>query len=250
MLIFKNMIRYATSIGILLIVWHVLIKLLNVPAYVLPTPILVLTTLMNEYQSFAVHAKSTLFNMCIGGGAGIALGISVGLIVAYSRTLRWLIEPYLIIFQSFPREALIPVIVVWLGFGNAPKIFNSAVLSFFPMAVITINSLLDTRGEYIELVRNWGASKWEEFIHCRLPYAVQPILGGLKIALPLSLIGAVLGEFMGGSEGLGYVIVSSGANYRLDRSFASLVILSLIGITLLAVVRVLQDVVLNKFKQE
>jgi ABC-type nitrate/sulfonate/bicarbonate transport system permease component len=110
--------------------------------------------------------------------------------------------------------------------------------------------MLDTRAEYLELVRNWGADKSEEFLHCRLPFALQQIAGGLKISVPLSLIGAVLGEFMGGSEGLGYVIVSSGANYRLDRSFASLVILSLIGIASLAFVRFLQEIVLRKFKQE
>ena len=188
--------------------------------------------------------------MIVGAGIGISLGITVGLIIAYSRILLWLFEPYLVIFQSFPREALIPVIVVWLGFGHAPKIFNSAVLSFFPMAVITMNGLLDTRTEYLELVRNWGMSKWEEFIYCRLPYAIQSIVGGLKIAVPLGLIGAVLGEFMGGSEGLGHVIVSSGANYRMDRSFASLIILSLIGITSLGSVRFLQDIILKKFKQE
>lgn len=246
----KNTIRYFVSITVLLILWQLLIQIFEIPKYVMPAPTQVIVTLFQEYQSFFFHTKATLYNMSLGGGIGITLGILVGLIIAYSGTLRWLIEPYLIIFQSFPREALIPVIVVWLGFGHAPKIFNAAVLSFFPMAVITMNSLLDTRAEYLELVRNWGVSRWEEFIHCRLPCAVQPIIGGLKISIPLGLIGAVLGEFMGGSEGLGHVIVSSGANYRMDRSFASLVILSLIGTISLASVHFLQDVILKKFKQE
>ena len=249
-MIIKNIIRYLVSIALLVILWQVMILIFNIPQYILPAPGQVIVTLFQEHQSFLFHTKATLLNVGVGGGIGITLGILLGIMIAYSRTLLWLIEPYLIIFQSFPREALIPVLVVWLGFGHAPKMFNSALLSFFPMAIITMNSLLDTRTEYLELVRNWGVSKWEEFIYCRLPYAIQSIISGLKIALPLSLIGAVLGEFMGGSEGLGHVIVSSGANYRMDRSFASLVVLSIIGITFLGSVNLLQDVILKKFKQE
>jgi len=249
-MIWKDVVRYSVSVAVLFGLWQLLILVFKIPPYILPGPGHVIVTLFREYPSFIDHTKATLFNMIVGAGAGISLGIMVGLSIAYSRILLWLLEPYLVIFQSFPREALIPVVIVWLGFGHAPKIFNSAVLSFFPMAIITMNGLLDTRTEYLELVRNWGMSKWEEFIYCRLPYAIQSIVGGLKIAVPLGLIGAVLGEFMGGSEGLGYVIVSSGANYRMDRSFASLMILSLIGITSLGSVRFLQDIILKNFKQE
>lgn len=246
----KSLLRYAVSATILLAAWEIVIVVFDVPAYVLPVPTQVLGTLLNEHDWYLGHTTVTLINMTTGGFIGISIGIVLGLLVAYSRVLLWIIEPYLVIFQSFPREALIPVIVVWLGFGHAPKIMNAALLSFFPMALITLNSLLDTRVEYLELVRNWGATKWQEFIHCRLPYAIQPIVGGLKITIPLALIGAVLGEFMGGSEGLGHVIVSSGANFRMDRSFAALVVLSLIGVLSLASVHWLQDVVLKRFKQE
>lgn len=246
----KNIARYTVSVLVLIAIWQMLVFVLQMPEYVLPAPWKVIATLVSEYDAYAHDAGATLINMGVGGLIGITFGVLVGLFIAYSRTLRWLAEPYLVIFQSFPREALIPVIVVWLGFGHGPKIVNAALLSFFPMAVITMTGLLDTRGEYLELVRNWGASKWQEFIHCRLPYAIYPIAGGLKITVPLALIGAVLGEFMGGNEGLGHVIVSSGANFRLDRSFAALIVLSAIGIISLACVRFIQDVLLDRFKQE
>lgn len=248
--VLKNVFRYAMSVVVLFALWELVVLLSNMPEYVLPSPLNVMGTLVAEHVSYERHAFVTLSNALVGGFAGIVLGILVGLLIAYSRGFQWLVEPYLVIFQSFPREALIPVIVVWLGFGNAPKMVNAGLLSFFPMALITMNSLLDTRAEYLELVRNWGASKWQEFVHCRLPYAIHPIAGGLKITVPLALIGAVLGEFMGGSEGLGHVIVSSGANFRMDRSFAALVVLAGMGMVALACVRFLQEVILKRFKQE
>ena len=242
--------RYLLSIIILLLGWQTTVTLLGIPHYVLPSPVRVFSTLVEESGMYSAHARVTLENMLAGAAIGIGLGVAVGFLIAYSRTLLWLCEPYLVIFQSFPREALIPVIVVWLGFGSGPKVVNAALLSFFPIALVTINNLLDTRAEYLELVRSWGASKRQEFLYCRLPYALQSIVGGLKISLPLALIGAVLGEFMGGNEGLGHVIVSSGANFRLDRSFAALVVLAGIGMITLAAVRLLQDRVFARFKQE
>lgn len=245
-----NIIRYIASISLLLLAWEILIIISEAPPYVLPNPLTVFTTLFREFDWFAPHAVATLANVAIGGLIGIGCGILTGFLLAYFSRLRWLVEPYLIIFQCFPREALIPVIVVWLGFGSAPKIVNAAMLSFFPMALITLNSLLDVRPEYLELVRNWGANRFQEFIHCRLPNAIYAIAGGLKISAPLALIGGVLGEFMGGNVGLGQVIVSSGANFRMDRSFAAIVFLAATGILLLACIRFFQEIFLRQYKQE
>jgi NitT/TauT family transport system permease protein len=160
------------------------------------------------------------------------------------------LEPYLIIFQSFPRESLFPLLIVWIGFGTATKVVNAALLSFFPIAVITLNGLLDTREDYINLIRGWGATRFEEFLHCRLPAFVPTLVSALKVSLPLALIGAVLGEFMGGNRGLGYIIITSGAAFRTDRIFAAVSVLSLIGVSMLAAVQVIQSTLLKRFKYE
>ena len=246
----KNLLRYGLSLLILFAAWKGATVAFAIPVFVVPAPEHVLYTIFTESGSFLSHTESTLVNMAGGIAIGISLGVIFGTAIAYSPILHWLFEPYLVIFQSFPREALIPVVVVWLGFGREPKIFNSALLSFFPMAVITANGLVDTRTEYLELVKNWGASRWQEFRYCRFPNALQQIAGGLRIAVPLGLIGAVLGEFMGGNEGLGYVVVSSGANYRMDRSVAALVILALLGMLSHVTIHFVQNVLLAKYKQE
>ncbi len=151
------------------------------------------------------------------------------------------------IFQSFPRESLFPLFLIWLGFGDGPKIVNSFLLSFFPVAVIVLNAMINIDRDYIKLMRSWYATKRQEFLYCRLPYAAPQIVSSIKVGLPLALIGAVLGEFMGGSEGLGYLIISSGAQFRVDRIFASIVVLALIGISFLILIQLMQKTVFKRY---
>lgn len=158
-------------------------------------------------------------------------------------------EPYLGLFQSFPRESLLPLFIVWLGFGSGPKILSSALLAFFPMAAITLSSLSDTRDDYIRLMQTWNASRLQTYLFCRAPAAVPAVVGGLKVCLPLALIGAVLGEFLGGNGGLGYLIVSSGSAFRTDRVFGAIAVLAAGGVSIVGLVDVLRISLLRPFYQ-
>jgi NitT/TauT family transport system permease protein len=243
-------VRYVASIVVLVVVWDAVVRIGDLKAYVLPPPWDVLKTLFNEAGVFWAAMVFTVKNMLLGAALGIGLGLIAGALIAIARPVRWIAEPYLLIFQSFPREALIPLFIVWMGFGAGPKIVNSALLSFFPMAVVTLNGLSDTRRDYLELMDSWGATKLQQFAYCRLPAVVPTLIGGLKIAMPLALIGAVLGEFMGGSEGLGYTIVSSGSAFRVDRIFAAILCLGGVGISGFALINGIQALFLQRFNQE
>ena len=242
--------RYFVSFLILLVFWTLITVLFSVPTFLLPPPSTVAQTLWSEWPFFADAARYTLLNALTGAMAGIALGMLTGLLAAYSRMLRWVLEPYLVVFQSFPRESLFPLLIVWLGFGATTKMVNAGLLSFFPIAIMTLNSLLDTRQEYVALIRGWGASRIEEFLYCRLPAFVPTLFSAIKVALPLALIGAVLGEFMGGNRGLGYIIVSSGAAFRTDRLFAAVSILAITGTIGLAAIQFVQTRFFERFNQE
>jgi NitT/TauT family transport system permease protein len=242
-----TVIQYIISIILLLISWKGLVVFFNLPAYILPAPDSVIITLTEETGLFMKAFQYTISNTILGGLSGIVLGVVVGIILAYSERIRWIVEPYLMIFQSFPRESLFPLFLIWLGFGDAPKIFNSFLLSFFPVAVIVLNALINVDDNYIKLMKSWYSSKQVEFFHCRLPYSVPQIISAIKVGLPLALIGAVLGEFMGGNKGLGYIIISSGAQFRVDRIFASITILALIGIGFLALTQLMQKLFLKKY---
>lgn len=239
--------RYLISIFLLLFTWKIVVVLFSLPPYILPPPEMVFITLNNESILFFHAFLYTIKNTILGGFFGIFLGIFSGFLLAYSTRLKWIIEPYLMIFQSFPRESLFPLFLVWLGFGDGPKILNSFLLSFFPVAVIVLNALLNIDEKYIKLMRSWYCSKYEEYLYCRLPYAAPQIISSLKVGLPLALIGAVLGEFMGGSQGLGYLIISSGAQFRIDRIFVAIVILALIGLSFLALIQLMQKLFFKKY---
>lgn len=237
--IFSVVARYSVSIGLLLLFWAACTRLFAVPPYLLPDPAVVFRTLISERLALAHATEVTVLNALVGGVVGILIGVTIGALASLSRRFRWITEPYLGLAQSFPRESLFPLFVVWLGFGALPKMLSAALLACFPMAIISLGALTNTRDDYVQLMACWKASRIQTFLHCQLPAAIPTLMGGLKVCLPLALIGAVLGEFLGASEGLGYVIVSSGSAFRVDRIFAAVIILAGIGSILVGLVELL-----------
>jgi len=215
----------------------------------LPAPEKVLSTLYMERDQFLQASIPTFRNAVVGGTVGILGGIVLGAICAYSSRIRWIVEPYLTIFQSFPREAFFPLMIIWLGFGDLPKVVNATLLSIFPMAIVTLDALTDTRRDYLTLFESWSANRWDTFRYCRLPAATPSIIGGVRVAAPLALIGSVLGEFLGSSEGLGHIIVSAGSAFRVDRAFAAIVVLAAGGTMMVFLIDQLKNTLLKKYYQ-
>jgi NitT/TauT family transport system permease protein len=244
-----NVVRYVVSLSALLLFWQGLISVFGIKPFLLPPPVTVGMTIVNDIGLFGRASLYTISNMIIGGSIGLTLAMVAAFTLAYFRSARWIGEPYLVIFQSFPRESLLPLMVVWLGFGPASKIANAAMLSFFPVAVVTLNALSDTRRDYLQFVESLGASRFEQFLCCRIPNAIPAILGALKVGLPLALIGAVLGEFMGGDKGLGYLILTSGSSFRVDRVFGAVVILALFGTMFLSLIVFFEKTFCRRFFQ-
>ena len=248
--IYKFILRYFLSSLILLIIWGIITTLFNLPNYILPNPKSVILKIVTENSYFLKSTIATLKNAGLGALFGIGFGLLLGITISYSERVKKIIEPYLVIFQSFPKEVLFPLFVVWFGFGATTKVINSAILAFLPIATVTASAMSNVRNEYLELVRGWGATKFQEFIKLRIPYAIPQILGGLKVALPLSLIGAVLGEFLGGNIGLGHIIISSGATFKTDRLFGAVLILGIIGIIIHAILEIVNQTYLKKYYDE
>lgn len=245
----RVILRFAVSIGLLVAAWAGVTRLFAIPPFLLPAPGAVFETLILEWRSLAEASVSTLTNALVGGTCGIAAGVSIGCAASFSRTVRWIAEPYLGLAQSFPRESLFPLFVIWLGFGALPKMLSAALLACFPMAVITLDALSTTRADYLQLMASWQTSRFQAFLHCRLPAAVPALIGGIKVCVPLALIGAVLGEFLGGAEGLGYVIMSSGSAFRVDRIFAAIVVLAAAGTVLTSLVELVRVTVARRYYQ-
>jgi len=245
-----QLFRYIISVIILLAMWTIFVRIFNIKPFILPEPTSVISILFTESNRFLGATFVTLRNVVFGAICGISLGITVGLLLAYSKKVRWIVEPYLTIFQSFPREALFPLFVVWFGFGITTKVINATLLSFLPMAMITLAATTNVRKDYIELIKTWGADKRQEFLHCRLPSAIPQIIAGVKIAVPLALIGAVLAEFMGGNDGLGYIIISSGSTFNINRLFGAVIILAFTGLLILGIINSITSRLFRRYFSE
>lgn len=244
-------LQFILSVFLLFLLWWAVAASKVVSEGLLPSPFVVFDSLYREFSDFyARYVIATVWKTLQGAFWGIGLGLAVGLVLGYSRWLRIILEPMLTLFQSFPREALYPLLVVAIGVGSLPQIINAALLSFFPIAVTTLNGLLDTRKDYVALVQSWGAKKHEEFLFCRLPYMIPSLVSALRLALPFALIGAVLAEMLGGgtSPGLGNLINSASAGQNARTMYAAIVLLATIGMSMIAALNIFEGLLLKRFR--
>lgn len=219
---------------ILLVVWEALCRFFAIPVIVLPPPSAIFAALWTGFASgvfwphLAVTLEEVLAGFFVGGGVGVVLGVLIG----QSRFLERVFYPYVVAFQTLPKVAIAPIIVIWFGYGLSSKIIITATIAFFPVVANTMVGLQSAPREQIELLQACTATKWQIFRMVRLPQALPFVFVGLDVAIVLSVIGAIVGEFVGAKAGLGYLILQKDFVFDMSSVFAILVILSLIGIGL------------------
>lgn len=223
----------------LLVIWEFTFRWLQVPELILPRPSQVLAAL---YRGLAQpptsplalypHIVFTMSSALAGFVFGSSAGILLGTLIAQFRALEWLIMPYVVAFQTLPKIALAPLLVVWFGFGIASKVVIVAMLTFFPLLVNSIAGFTSIERERLELMQSLCATRLQTFLRVRLPSALPFIFAGLDMAIVYSVIGAIVGEFVGGQRGLGVLILQTNFGLDLAGMFAVFVVLSVIGITL------------------
>jgi NitT/TauT family transport system permease protein len=170
----------------------------------------------------------------------VAIGVPFGIAITDSPLLRGTIDRLLVVAQSIPKVSIAPLILIWLGYGMLPKIIFAFLVSFFPVVIVTAAGLEAVEPDLLDLARSLRASTWQSFALIRLPTVLPLIFGGLKVAITLAIFGAVIGEFVGANSGLRYVLVGSTANFNVPLSYACLLVLSVLGIVLLAAVEGLE----------
>lgn len=183
-----------------------------------------------------VTAQEVILGFVVGGGIGILIGSILGEYVVLDRILR----PYVIAFQSIPKIALAPLIVIWLGFDLASKVAIASTISFFPVLINTLAGIRAAPSDQIELMQAYGGTRMQTFMRVKLPNALPYIFAGLNIAATLSVIGAIVGEFLGSDRGLGYVVLSAGMNLNMSSVFAAIVIIAVMATILSASIQILE----------
>lgn len=231
----------------LLLLWQLATVVFSIPLFILPSPLQVAREIIDKAALLKEHTLVTLFEIVIGFGVSVAVGVPLAVAMTYSRTLERVLYPLLVGSQTIPKVALAPLFIVWLGFGLAPKILMTFMISFFPIVIGAAIGLATIELELVYVARSMGASSWQLFWKVRLPNALPSLFGGLKVGITLAVVGAVVGEFVGADKGLGYLIQL--ANGRVDTPLllAAVVIMSATGIVLYLIVERLEPLLRKAF---
>jgi NitT/TauT family transport system permease protein len=215
-------------------VWEATVRLLDVPAFIVPPPSKVVAALWRGFASglYLKHLYFTVLETILGFLMGSALGFSLGTAVATNRYVEYFLYPYIVMFQSLPKIALAPLIVIWFGIGLTSKVINAALVAFFPLLVNTMVGLRSVDEDRVSLMRSLAATDRQIFWMLRLPNALPFVMAGLDVAMIFALIGAIVGEFVGAQSGLGMLIQSMNFTMDVSGQFSILLILSVIGLIL------------------
>jgi NitT/TauT family transport system permease protein len=214
----------------LLVLWEAGTRAFGVPTYLLPPPSIVLVSLSENAALLLNQGWVTTLEIVLGFGLSIAVGIPLALAIflwpAFSRS----VFPLLVSSQAMPKVAIAPLLLVWFGFGLLPKVLIAFLIAFFPIVINTAVGLASIEREKIHLARSMGLGAGATFFKIRLPNALPSIFGGLKISITLAVVGAVVGEFVGGDAGLGYLLMVANGSMDTALLFADLIVLTLLGV--------------------
>jgi NitT/TauT family transport system permease protein len=214
--------------------WEATVRGLEVPAFIMPPPSAVAVALWRGLASglYVQHLGVTLVETVLGFLLGAALGFGLGTAVALNRYVEYFLYPYIVMFQSLPKVALAPLIVIWFGLGLTSKVVNAGLVAFFPLLVNTMVGLRSADEDRVSLMRSLAATERQIFWMLRLPNALPFVMAGLDVAMIFALIGAIVGEFVGATAGLGMLIQSMNFTMDVSGQFSVLLILSLVGLGL------------------
>jgi NitT/TauT family transport system permease protein len=234
------------SAVVLLAVWELLVDTLHIPNYIFPAPSGIADAAIRMASSGLLfeNALITLVETLLGFVAALAIAAVLAVLISEFRVCEKLIYPYVVALQSMPKVAVGPLIVIWFGFGISSKVALSALLAMFPMLVNFVQGLRAADRGRLNLMRALDASRWQTLWLVRIPYALPFFLAGLELGAIYAMLGAIVGEFLGSTGGLGNWLLAMNLNLDISGSFALLVLLALYGIALQGMVNVLRRKVL------
>ena len=225
---------------VILFIWQISIDKWKVPQYILPSPKDIFNTLVNIVPSITKHIYATLYVALIGFMISIFIALILAILMDNVRLIKKCIYPILVVSQTIPIIALAPLFIIWFGFGMLPKIIVVVLVCFFPIVVNLIDGLESVDTDMVNLLKTMGASKFQIFTMVKLPSATVNFFSGLRIAATYSIMGAVIGEWLGGDKGLGLYMIRAKNSYALDKVFAVIIIIVILSMGLFGLLYLLQ----------
>ncbi|OZI18594.1 ABC transporter permease [Bordetella genomosp. 9] len=222
----------AASLVLFLLIWEAAVRLLHVKPIMLPLPSSIGVELYNDAAWYAGQAGYTLMTTLAGFALSVLAGVGVAVLLVGSRWFESVLQPLIVALNSVPKVAVAPLFVIWLGTGAEPKIAIAFLIAIFAIIVDTVHGLRSVPKDILDLGRVLKGSRRDFFFKVRLPCALPSILAGMKVAISLALVGAIVGEFVSSQSGLGYVIMTAQGTFDTVRVFAALFVLAFIGLAL------------------
>jgi NitT/TauT family transport system permease protein len=232
------------TLMVILVLWESLVRIENIQKFVLPAPTDVIKAGVGSYDILLSNTPPTIAAIIAGFCLAALLAIPAAVAMCAIRVVEQSVYPLLIASQGIPKVALAPVLIVWFGFGFAPKVFMAMLIAFFPIVINTVVGLRSIDPNYIHLVRSMGASRWSIYTRLLLPSALPQIFAGLNVAMALAIVGAIVGEMVGANSGLGYLLVVANGNLNMSLVFAVLLWLALVSLLLVGFVDLAEGIVM------
>jgi NitT/TauT family transport system permease protein len=227
---------------LLFVVWEVAVHTTGIKEYLLPAPSKVWAEFWKRHAIVAGGAWVTTQEILAGYALAVVVSIPLALAVAYSRFMEQAVYPVIVFLQIIPKIAIAPLFIIWFGFGFAPKLLLVFLLSFFPIVVSSLAGFKSADRDVMDFARTTGASDWRLFFRIQLPQALPHIFTGLKVGAALAATAAVVAEFVASDKGLGYLLLQYNGNIDTPMVFATIVLLSLLGLAVYYVVEIIERI--------
>jgi NitT/TauT family transport system permease protein len=219
----------------LFVVWELACRLFKIDKFILPAPSEIFLAVAEFWRPLLRHSFVTLWTTMAGFALAVVFGVVLGLIVGWSRTIYRGLYPVMIGFNSIPKVAIVPILVVWFGIGEVPAILTAFLISFFPIVVNVATGLATMEPELEDVLRALGARKLDIMLKVGIPRTQPYLFGSLKVAITLAFVGTVVSETIAANAGLGFLMVQAGSNFQMPLVFAGLLGLAVEGIAMYAV---------------
>jgi len=228
------------AIAALILVWQFIIMSGIVPPYMLPGPLQVIEVFVSDFHLLAKHLLYTLLEALAGLALAVITAFILAIIMDSSRFIKQMITPILLLTQTMPVIAVAPLLILWMGYGLAPKITLVFLTCFFPVTIGLLGAFASADNDALRLLQSMGAKKWQLYRYIKIPQGLPAFFSGLKIAASYSIIGAVIAEWLGGDAGLGVYMIRVRRSYSFDKMFAVILLVSALSLLLIKLVSLVE----------
>jgi NitT/TauT family transport system permease protein len=225
---------------VIILTWEVICRGFEISDFIFPAPTAIVQSLIQYARPIAGHAMQTFWTTMAGFALGVGVGLVLGVIVGSSRLMYTALYPLMVGFNSIPKSAFVPVLVVWFGIGTVPAILTAFVICFFPITVNMATGLATIEPELEDVLRALGANRMDVLLKVGLPRSLPYFFGSLKVAITLAFVGSVVSETIAANDGIGYLMMSAGSQMRMPLVFAGLIVISVMAMAMYQVFAVLE----------